>query len=77
MARDSIVGIEAPCMKIVEADGNMLRKLTYETVKVIIKAVADRSCQTVCECLSEARVNSRNDYRERAPDTRVGELDVP
>lgn len=74
MTRENIADVEALCKKIEETDGDLLRGLMYETIQMIMGAEADKRCQADYGCRSEARVNSRNGYRDRALDTRVGTL---
>jgi len=74
MTRENITDAEALRKKIEETDGDLLRGLMYETIQMIMGAEADKRCQADYGRRSEARVNSRNGYRDRALDTRVGTL---
>jgi len=76
MTRENIADLETLRKKIEEADGDLLRGLMHETIQLLMGAEADGRCRAEYRKRSEVRVNSRNGYRDRALDTRVGTLDL-
>lgn len=66
--------------KYVEAHGgDMLRSLLQDAVQKLMSAEADTLCQAPYTKRTEDRTNSRNGYRERPWDTRLGTvaLEIP
>ena len=76
MTRENIAVLETLRKKIDEADGDLLRGLMHETIQLLMSAEADGLCRAEYGKRSEVRVNSRNGYRDRALDTRLGTLDL-
>ena len=62
-----------------EADGDVPRQMLQAFAEVLMSAQASMQCQAAYGERSEERVNSRNGYRTRDWDTRVGtiELGIP
>ena len=62
-----------------EADGDVARQMLGAFAEVLMSAQASMQCQAAYGERSEERVNSRNGYRTRDWDTRVGtiELGIP
>ena len=62
-----------------EADGDLARQMLQAFAEVLMSAQASMQCQAAYGERSEERVNSRNGYRSRDWDTRVGtiELQIP
>lgn len=58
------------------ASPDLLRELLSATIAALMSAEADAVCGAPYGAISEARVNSRNGYRHRDFDTRLGTVDV-
>jgi putative transposase len=61
---------------LAEASPDLLRSLLTTMIDTLMSAEADAVCGAAHGERSDARVNSRNGYRHRDFDTRVGTLDV-
>ncbi len=58
------------------ASGDLLREMVRTTAQALLSADADRVCGAEDGTVSEARVNSRDGYRMRGWDTRVGTIEL-
>ena len=67
------------CKHLEEADADLLRTMMQSFAEALMAAEAQARCGAAYGEVSAERVNSRNGYRERDFDTRVGaiELAVP
>ena len=61
---------------LAEGDTDMMREMLKVFAEELMGAEADSLCGAAWGERSEERVNSRNGYRERDFDTRVGTLDL-
>src|SRR4051812_39346175 len=61
---------------LAEASPDLLRELMQGFVNTLLSADADRVCGAAFGTRDPDRVNSRNGYRHRDLDTRIGTLDV-
>jgi len=61
---------------LAQASPDLMRDLLTTFVNVLLSADADAVCGASYGARSEERTNSRNGYRHRDLDTRVGTLDV-
>ncbi|MEI8409715.1 MULTISPECIES: IS256 family transposase [unclassified Kribbella] len=61
---------------LAEASPDLLRELMQGFVNTLLSADADRVCGAAFGTRDPERVNSRNGYRHRELDTRIGTLDV-
>jgi putative transposase len=68
--------VEAFCKQLDGPDMDALRELVKVFVERLMAEQADQICGAGYGERSEARVNQRNGYRERAVDTRVGTIEV-
>jgi transposase-like protein len=59
-----------------EAEPDLLREIVQEMAEALMSADADATCNAAFGERSEDRVNSRNGYRGRRFDTRVGTIDL-
>jgi putative transposase len=59
-----------------EAEPDLLREIIANFVSLLMSADADAVCNAVYGERSEDRTNSRNGYRSRRWDTRVGTIDL-
>jgi putative transposase len=59
-----------------EADSDLLRELVAEMAEALMSADADGACNASFGERSPERINSRNGYRPRRWDTRVGTIDL-
>jgi putative transposase len=62
--------------QLAQASPDLMRELLTSFVNSLLSAEADAACGAGYGTRSEDRVNSRNGYRHRDLDTRVGTLDV-
>jgi transposase-like protein len=62
--------------QLVDTDGDLLRELVNGVVQALMSAEADAACGAEYGARSPDRTNSRNGYRERRWDTRVGTIDL-
>lgn len=76
MTRNNITHIEWIRKKIEESDTDVLRELLLDTLQALMSAQADSMCGAEYGERSDERTNSRNGYRTRRWDTRVGTLDL-
>lgn len=76
MAESTMPGMDVICKQLVEQDGDLLRELVSGVVAALMSAEADAACGAAYGERSPERVNSRNGYRERRWDTRVGSIDL-
>ncbi|MFN0027721.1 MAG: IS256 family transposase, partial [Acidimicrobiales bacterium] len=60
-----------------EADGDVARQMLQAFAEVLMSAEASMQCQAAYGERAEERVNSRNGYRTRDWDTRVGTIGLP
>lgn len=79
MTRPQDTDLNAVCKRIADETGDMMRHLLKTTVQELLGAEADGLCGAPGRVRSPERVNSRNGYRPRRWDTRVGsmELEIP
>lgn len=61
---------------LAQASPDLLRELLAATITTLMSAEADAVCGAPYGAVSDQRVNSRNGYRHRDFDTRLGTLDV-
>lgn len=59
-----------------EADPDVLRNLLVDVIDLVMSTEADAACNASYGERSEERINSRNGYRARRFDTRVGTIDL-
>jgi len=71
-----IVGPDWLRKQMAKASPDLLREMVETFVTALMGAEADAVCHAPYGVVSEERVNSRNGYRHRDFDTRVGTLDV-
>src|SRR5579875_1810448 len=62
--------------QLAQASPDLMRQLLATFVNSLLSAEADAVCGAAYGARSAERVNSRNGYRHRDLDTRVGTLDV-
>ena len=62
--------------QLAQASPDLMRELLTTFVNALLSAEADAVCGAAYNARTPARVNSRNGYRHRDLDTRVGTLDV-
>ncbi len=72
MAKDSLAALDRLC----EHDGDFLRSVVSNSLKTIMDDEVTALCNAKHGERSPDRVNSRNGYRHRTWDTRVGRLDL-
>ncbi|MGB8386186.1 MAG: transposase, partial [Dermatophilaceae bacterium] len=61
---------------LAQASPDLMRELLTTFVNALLSADADAVCGAAYGTRSQERVNSRNGYRHRDLDTRVGTVDV-
>ena len=76
MAESTMPGMGVIRKQLVDADGDLLRELVGGVVAALMSAEVDAVCGAEYGERSPDRVNSRNGYRERRWDTRVGTIDL-
>jgi len=76
MADSTMPGMDVIRKQLVEQDGDLLRELVSGVVQALMSAEADAACGAAYGERSRDRTNSRNGYRERRWDTRVGTIDL-
>jgi transposase-like protein len=76
MAKQSL-DLLAVARNLIEHGGDTLRELLALMVQQLMGAEADEICGAGFQERSEDRVNSRNGYRLRRWDTRLGTIDLP
>lgn len=76
MAESTIPGMDLIRKQLVEQDADLLRELVSGVVQALMSAEADAACGAEYGERSPDRTNSRNGYRERRWDTRVGTIDL-
>jgi putative transposase len=74
MADVTMPGLDVIRKQLVEQDGDLLRELVSGVVAALMSAEADVACGAAYGERSPERTNSRNGYRERRWDTRVGTI---
>jgi transposase-like protein len=74
MADVTMPGMGVIRKQLVEQDGDLLRELVSGVVAALMSAEADAACGAAYGERSPERTNSRNGYRERRWDTRVGTI---
>jgi putative transposase len=74
MADVTMPGLDVIRKQLVEQDGDLLRELVSGVVAALMSAEADAACGAEYGERSPDRMNSRNGYRERRWDTRVGTI---
>jgi transposase-like protein len=62
--------------QLAQASPDLLRDLLTSFVNALLGAEADRVCGAAYQARTPERVNSRNGYRHRDLDTRIGTIDV-
>jgi transposase-like protein len=76
MADVTMPGMDVIRKQLVDTDGDLLRELVSGVVAALMGAEADAACGAEYGARSPDRTNSRNGYRERRWDTRVGTIDL-
>jgi transposase-like protein len=76
MADVTMPGMDVIRKQLVDTDGDLLRELVNGVVQALMSAEADAACGAEYGARSPDRTNSRNGYRERRWDTRVGTIDL-
>jgi len=71
-----VVGPEWLGKQLQSASPDLLREMVTAFIATLMSAEAEALCNAPYGVVSAERVNSRNGYRHRAFDTRVGTLDV-
>jgi transposase-like protein len=74
MADVTMPGMDVIRKQLVDADSDLLRELVSGVVDALMSAEADAACGAEYGERSPDRTNSRNGYRERRWDTRVGTI---
>ena len=74
MAESTMPGMDVIRKQLEAGDGDLLRELVSGVVHALMSAEADAFCGAEYGERSPDRVNSRNGYRERRWDTRVGTI---
>ncbi len=74
MAESTMPGMDVIRKQLVDADGDLLRELVSGVVQALMSAEVDAVCGAEYGERSPDRTNSRNGYRERRWDTRVGTI---
>jgi transposase-like protein len=72
----SVVGTDWLRKQLEAAEPDLLRSMAETVIAMLMGAEADAACGAVYGKSSDERTNSRNGYRHRALDTRLGSLDV-
>ncbi len=72
----SVVGTDWLRKQLEAAEPDLLRSMAETVVAMLMGAEADAACGAEYGKVSDGRVNSRNGYRHRGLDTRLGSLDV-
>lgn len=73
---DPNVGKLAFFGKLLEADGDQLKALLRQTLQLVMDSEVSELCGASYGARDEGRTNSRNGYRERTLETRLGTLDL-
>ena len=77
MAARTSIEIDSLLREVLDApDSDVLRTLATMVVNELMSRDADQECGAAYGQRTEERKNSRNGYRERRWDTRVGSLDL-
>jgi transposase-like protein len=76
MVKDRVEGLAWLRKQVQEADRDLLAEIVKAVVESLMGAEVDGLCGASYGQRSTERVNSRNGYRERRWDTRVGSLDL-
>jgi putative transposase len=71
-----VVGVDWLRKQLEKASPDLLREMVAAFVAALMSAETDALCNAPYGVVSEERVNTRNGYRHRDFDTRVGTLDV-
>lgn len=61
---------------LTQASPDLMRQMLGDFINQILSAQADSVCGADYATVSDSRINTRNDYRHRALDTRMGTIDV-
>ncbi|CAB0617236.1 hypothetical protein FRC0129_02093 [Corynebacterium diphtheriae] len=61
---------------LAQASPDLMRQMLSDFINQILSAQADSVCGADYATVSESRTNTRNGYRHRQLDTRVGTIDV-